>query len=52
MPAYTASCATDSIDSSTVPTPRRSAAVTPATPKEERWKTATMYARSPTLHMR
>ncbi|GAB3840116.1 hypothetical protein GCM10027610_047130 [Dactylosporangium cerinum] len=34
-----------------MPTPKRSAAATPATPSEDRWNTAMMYAVSPIAHM-
>ena len=33
------------------PTPRRSLAWIPATPSDWRWKTATMYARTPVTQM-
>ena len=48
MTAYMTSCSTANSENSDAPIPNRTVAYSAATPSEERWNTATPYARTPT----
>src|SRR5689334_10000852 len=51
IPAYTASWTTPSRESTPALMPKRCWASRPATPSEARWKTATVYAKTPSPHI-